>query len=45
MFKKKKRIVFKWSQQDKQNFSDRNFLKAKTIPSKKKPPPDKSEWQ
>jgi hypothetical protein len=48
MNKKKKniKILFSkaWSKIDKQNFSDRNILKAKTIPSKKKPPPDKKEW-
>lgn len=44
--KKKKKHWFKvsWSDQDRQSFADRNFLKAKTIPSKKKSPPDKSEW-
>jgi|Laugresu1bdmlbsd_1035121.scaffolds.fasta_scaffold432149_1 hypothetical protein len=40
----KKRIISRWSKKDKQNFADRNVLKAKTIPSKKKPPPDKKEW-
>ena len=33
-----------WSKIDKQHFADRNILKAKTVPSKKKPPPDKKEW-
>lgn len=42
--KKKKKTVSKWSLQDRQNFADRNFLKAKTVPAKKQPPPDKSEW-
>jgi hypothetical protein len=42
---KKKKLISKWSSEDRQNFSDRNFLKAKTIPSKKKSPPDKSEWE
>jgi hypothetical protein len=33
-----------WSKQDKQNFADKNILKAKTVPGKKKPPPNKKEW-
>jgi len=46
MKKKKKRFLFskKWSDEDKQNFSDKNILKSKTIPSKKKSPPEISEW-
>lgn len=48
MMKKKKdrKFLFSraWSQEDRQRFSDRNFLKSKTIPSKKKSPPEKSEW-
>lgn len=45
MKKKKKRwFNTSWSSEDKQSFADRNILKAKTIPSKKKSPPDKSEW-
>jgi len=46
MKKKKKKLWFKssWSSEDKQSFSDRNILKAKTIPNKKKTPPNKSEW-
>lgn len=46
MFKKKKRkkTVFKWSDEDRQNFADRNFLKSYKIPSKRKSPPDKKEW-
>ena len=42
--KKKPWLKSSWSNQDKQNFSDRNILKAKTIPTRKKPPPNKSEW-
>ena len=42
--KKKKKTKNKWSSIDLQNFRDRNFLKALTIPKKKKSPPDKSEW-
>ena len=45
MSKKPKRwIISKWSSEDRQRFADRNFLKSKKIPSKKQPPPDKSEW-
>jgi hypothetical protein len=42
--KKSKKVKSKWSSLDRQNFADRNFLKALTIPKKKKSPPDKTEW-
>jgi hypothetical protein len=42
--KKIRKIISAWSTEDRQNFADRNFLKSKTIPSKKKLPPDKKEW-
>ena len=44
MKKKKNKNKLKWSSIDMQNFRDRNFLKALTIPKKKKLPPDKTEW-
>ena len=34
-----------WNKQDRQNYADRNILKAKTKPKKRKPPPTKEEWQ
>lgn len=34
-----------WSNSDRQRFKDRNILKAKTVPSKRKSPPDESEWK
>ena len=33
-----------WSDEDRQRFADRNVLKAKTVPAKKKPAPKKEEW-
>ena len=46
MMKKKKKLWSKisWSKEDRQRFSDRDILRSKKIPSKKKSPPDKSEW-
>ena len=41
---KKRWIISKWSLEDRQRFSDRNILKSKKVPSKKQPPPQKSEW-
>jgi hypothetical protein len=41
---KKRKTISKWSDQDRQNFADRNILKSYKIPSKKKSPPDKNEW-
>ena len=41
---RKRKVISSWSNEDKQNFADRNFLKSKKIPSKKKQPPDKKEW-
>lgn len=43
--RKKRKIISRWSLQDKQDFADRNILKSKKIPSKKQPPPEKEEWQ
>ena len=34
--KTKKRTVVKWSEEDRQNFADRNVLRAATIPNKKR---------
>lgn len=34
----------KWSDQDKQNFKDRNVLKAKTEPNKRPEGPSDKEW-
>jgi len=41
---KKRKMISKWSDQDRQDFADRNILKSYKIPSKKKPPPNESEW-
>jgi hypothetical protein len=34
-----------WTEEDRQRFRDRNILKALRIPSKRKPAPDKKEWE
>jgi hypothetical protein len=44
MKNKKAKVNSKWSALDLQRFKDRNILKAITIPKKRKPSPDKSEW-
>ena len=30
-FRKKRKVISSWSNEDKQNFADRNFLKSKKI--------------
>lgn len=42
--KPKKKFKSKWSLEDFQSFADRNILRSKKVPSKKKPLPDKNEW-
>lgn len=42
--KKNSRQVQRWSQEDKQNFADRNFLKAQTIQGKRFDGPEEDEW-
>lgn len=34
----------KWSKEDRQRFSDKNVLRAKTVPAKRKPEPTAKEW-
>lgn len=34
----------KWTDQDRQRFSDRDVLRAKTVPAKDKPAPETDEW-
>lgn len=34
--KKKTKVSNKWNTEDRQNFADGNFLRAQTIPNKKK---------
>jgi hypothetical protein len=48
--KQKKRTTTEWHDEDRQAFADRNFLKAQTIPNKKriarrKACRDKSRWE
>jgi len=33
-----------WNQEDRQRWKDRNILKARTQPKKRRPPPNKGEW-
>lgn len=42
--KNKGKTPTRWSAEDRQNFADRNFLRAQTVPAMRYEGPEADEW-